>query len=72
MNTSNLHADLSSVCRALGLPCRSITNFESAHDTDANATIDKYFKIEDGKRVDLRGMASDSIWYGHNKIYTTH
>ncbi|XP_064599102.1 hemocyte protein-glutamine gamma-glutamyltransferase-like [Liolophura sinensis] len=56
---------LTTVCRALGLPCRSITNFESAHDTDASATIDKYFKIENGRRIELRGMASDSIWNFH-------
>lgn len=29
------------VCRALGIPCRSTTNYVSAHDTNQSLTIDK-------------------------------
>ena len=29
------------VCRALGLPCRSVTNYVSAHDTNRSLTIDR-------------------------------
>lgn len=29
------------VCRALGLPCRSTTNYVSAHDTNQSLTVDK-------------------------------
>ena len=47
------------VCRALGLPCRSVTNFDSAHDTDNTCTIDCYYS-EDGD--ELSSMKSDSIW----------
>lgn len=45
------------VCRVLGIPCRVVTNFESAHDCDANLSIDKVFRM-DGERI----QADDSIW----------
>ena len=38
------------VCRALGLPCRSVTNFVSAHDTNASLTCDKFF-ASDGREL---------------------
>ncbi|GFO48459.1 protein-glutamine gamma-glutamyltransferase k [Plakobranchus ocellatus] len=50
------------VCRALGLPSRSLTNFQSAHDTDRTATIDSY-KDENGE--DLSEYNADSIWNFH-------
>lgn len=30
-----------SICRALGIPCRSVTNYVSAHDTNCTLTVDK-------------------------------
>ena len=47
------------VLRALGIPARPITNFASAHDTDANRSIDFYF---DSKNKPLDDLSSDSIW----------
>ncbi len=41
------------VCRALGLPCRSVTNFVSAHDTNNSLTIDKFFD-EEGEELTSR------------------
>ena len=58
-----VHIILSIVCRALGLPCRSVTNYTSAHDTDATCTIDKYFD-EDGDEI-TKQYTKDSIWNYH-------
>lgn len=32
---------LTTLFRAVGIPARSITNFESAHDNDGSMTIDR-------------------------------
>ncbi|XP_075958287.1 protein-glutamine gamma-glutamyltransferase 2-like [Anarhichas minor] len=48
------------VSRALGIPCRVVTNFGSAHDTDANLVIENLYD-EDGKRM----SNGDSIWNFH-------
>ncbi|XP_013781493.1 hemocyte protein-glutamine gamma-glutamyltransferase isoform X3 [Limulus polyphemus] len=50
------------VSRALGLPSRTVTNYESAHDTDDTLTIDKWFD-KNGDKID--DATSDSIWNFH-------
>lgn len=50
------------LCRCLGIPCRSVTNFQSAHDTDRSVTIDYHFD-QDGKPLDE--LDSDSVWNFH-------
>ena len=55
---------LVTIARVLGIPSRSITNFNSAHDTNRNRTIDQYFELQDGNltKVDYLNAGSDSIW----------
>ncbi|XP_070695453.1 protein-glutamine gamma-glutamyltransferase 2-like [Pempheris klunzingeri] len=48
------------VSRALGIPCRVVTNFGSAHDTDANLMIENLYD-EEGNRI----SEGDSIWNFH-------
>lgn len=53
---------VTTVCRALGIPCRSVTNFSSAHDTHGSLTIDTFIG-DDGNVMDE--LSSDSIWNFH-------
>ncbi|KAK3085991.1 hypothetical protein FSP39_011813, partial [Pinctada imbricata] len=60
------------ICRALGMPCKSVTCIGSAHDTDESTTIDQYFlPDEDGKLKKSSNLTSDSIWNFHvwNEVF---
>ncbi|XP_003395644.1 annulin isoform X1 [Bombus terrestris] len=61
---------LATVCRTLGLPCRVVTNYASAHDTQSSLTVD-YFVDAEGKIMEE--MNSDSIWNFHvwNEVWMT-
>lgn len=52
---------LCTVSRALGLPCRVISNYNSAHDANGDLIIEKYFDVS-GEPVTL---SDDSIWNFH-------
>lgn len=45
--------------RALGIPARSVTAFDSAHDTEKNLTVDTYVN-ENGEKI--TNMSRDSVW----------
>ena len=47
------------VLRSLGIPSRPVTNFVSAHDTDATRSVDYYL---DPNYEEVARMCSDSIW----------
>lgn len=56
---------LSPVSRALGIPCRVVTNFGSAHDSNANLMIEHLYD-ENGERL----SEGDSIWWVCGGIIT--
>ncbi|NWZ60346.1 TGM4 glutamyltransferase, partial [Haliaeetus albicilla] len=53
---------LTTVMRCLGIPSRCVSNFNSAHDTEENLSVDIYLN-EFGEK--LNRMSFDSIWNFH-------
>ncbi|KAK6185333.1 hypothetical protein SNE40_007590 [Patella caerulea] len=63
---------VTTICRALGLPCRSVTNYASAHDSDCSCTIDKvYILDDDDDLIKFDILCKDSVWNFHvwNEVY---
>ncbi|XP_069113248.1 protein-glutamine gamma-glutamyltransferase 2-like [Argopecten irradians] len=57
------------VCRALGIPCRPITNYNSAHDGNRSIQIER---IKFPEKDEFENTGGDSIWNFHvwNEIWT--
>lgn len=57
------------VCRALGIPCRPVTGYDAAHDSQGSLTID-IIKDNDGNTLDE--FTRDSVWNYHvwNEVRT--
>lgn len=47
------------VLRSLGIPTRSVTNFESGHDSDGSMTIDFHW---DEKNKPIKYMDESQLW----------
>ncbi|XP_041376648.1 hemocyte protein-glutamine gamma-glutamyltransferase-like [Gigantopelta aegis] len=66
---------LTTVCRAVGLPCRSVTCFCSAHDSDLSLTVDKVFMEDDhgDPVIPSNWLTADSVWPFHvwNEVWTS-
>ncbi|XP_028262071.1 transglutaminase 5, like [Parambassis ranga] len=54
-------AVMCTVMRVLGIPCRVVTNFNSAHDTNGNLVIEEYYS-KTGQKLNY---GKDSIWNFH-------
>ncbi|VDI44800.1 transglutaminase 1 [Mytilus galloprovincialis] len=53
---------MTTLCRALGIPARSVTNFASAHDCDGSISIDSFWS-ESGEPIEE--LNKDSVWNFH-------
>ncbi|CAG2185515.1 TGM1 [Mytilus edulis] len=53
---------MTTLCRALGIPARSVTNFASAHDNDGSISIDCFWS-ESGEPIEK--LNEDSVWNFH-------
>ncbi|KAF5296194.1 hypothetical protein FQA39_LY12648 [Lamprigera yunnana] len=61
------------ICRALGIPSRVVSNLVSAHDANATLSVDKYYDMKN-EELDYdpnNPMGEDSIWNYHvwNDVY---
>ncbi|XP_064466745.1 annulin-like isoform X2 [Ornithodoros turicata] len=61
---------VTTICRALGIPSRCVTNYYSAHDTHGSLTVDQFYDQE-GEAIER--LNSDSIWNFHvwNEVWMT-
>ncbi|CAB3230840.1 unnamed protein product [Arctia plantaginis] len=53
---------LTTICRALGIPCRPVTGYDAAHDSEGSLTVDI---IKDDEGNTLEEFSNDSVWNYH-------
>lgn len=58
---------VTTVCRALGIPSRVVSNLVSAHDANASLSVDRYYDLnnEELEYDPNNPMGEDSIWNYH-------
>ncbi|XP_017784889.1 PREDICTED: hemocyte protein-glutamine gamma-glutamyltransferase-like [Nicrophorus vespilloides] len=58
---------VTTICRALGIPSRVISNLVSAHDANATLSVDKYYDLsnEELNFDPLNPTGEDSVWNYH-------
>ncbi|XP_063233133.1 hemocyte protein-glutamine gamma-glutamyltransferase-like [Bacillus rossius redtenbacheri] len=58
---------LTTVCRALGIPSRVVSNLVSAHDANASLTVDRYYDLQNEvvPYDPLNWEGEDSVWNYH-------
>lgn len=48
------------VCRALGIPCRTVTNFNSNHDSDDNLSVNVY--LGEDEKGNIFEQKEGNVW----------
>ncbi|CAI9716228.1 hemocyte protein-glutamine gamma-glutamyltransferase-like isoform X1 [Octopus vulgaris] len=54
---------LTTVCRALGIPCRTVTNFNSNHDSDDNLSVNVY--LGEDEKGNIFEQKEGNVWNFH-------